>query len=111
MIDWDRIAELRTDVLGDDFGEVFALFLEEVEEVLFRLRDRPDINRFEEDFHFLKSSAVNLGFAEFAKLCGLAETTAANGSAASVDVGIIFESYDVSLKSFLTRAEEFGLAA
>ena len=111
MIDWDRIAELKNDVLCDDFAEVFVLFLEEVEEVLSRLRHAPQFATFEEDFHFLKGSAINLGFADFAELCAIAERAAANGAAMSVDVDRILDAYDVSIKTFMARADEFGLAA
>ncbi len=62
MIRWERVNELRDEVGADDFKEVVDLFLEEVEEVIERLRDSPDPTRFEEDFHFLKGSALNLGF-------------------------------------------------
>ena len=62
MIDWDRITELKTEILCEDFSEVFSLFLEEVEEVLSRLKTAPNRNAFEAEFHLLKGGAVNVGF-------------------------------------------------
>ena len=111
MIDWERVTELRTDVLGEDFAEVFMLFLEEVEEVLARLREAPDSSTFEEDFHFLKGSAVNVGFTELGHLCEAAEKAAAAGNGAMIDLAKVHSAFDVSLSAFMDRAHEFGLAA
>lgn len=111
MIDWHRVTELKTDVLGDDFAEVFLLFLEEVEEVLSRLRENTDLSKFEEDFHFLKGSAVNVGFTEFGELCQAAEKAASSGEAARIDVESVIAAYEASVSAFMDRAHEFGLAA
>lgn len=111
MIDWNRIYELKNDILCEDFAEVFALFLEEVEGVLARLRDAPDPHAFEEDFHFLKGSAVNVGFSEFADVCFAAERAAARGEALTIDVKQVLDAYSRSLGAFMDRAEEFGVAA
>jgi HPt (histidine-containing phosphotransfer) domain-containing protein len=111
MIDWDRVAELREEIGVEDFGEVVELFLDEVEAVLRRLRDDPRPAGFEEDFHFLKGSALNLGFAGFGALCYAAEKASAAGAAATVDVAGALECYDASKKAFFARAAEFGLAA
>jgi len=111
MIDWERVSELREEVGAEDFGEVVDLFLDEVEEVLRRLRDAPRVETFEEDFHFLKGSALNLGFADFGALCFAAEKAAAAGRGADVDVEAALESYDASKKVFFARAAELGLAA
>lgn len=111
MIDWDRVAELRDEVGPEDFGEVVELFLEEVEAVLARLRNDPRPATFEEDFHFLKGSALNLGFAEFGALCFSGEKAAAEGHAAAVDVAAALASYDASKAAFLARAPTLGLAA
>ena len=37
LISWDRVADLRSEIGEDDFAEVVALFLSEVEETLTRL--------------------------------------------------------------------------
>ena len=58
MIDWDRLKELRDEVGAEDFDEVVELFLDEVEGVMDRLRDSPDVDTLEEDLHFLKGSAL-----------------------------------------------------
>lgn len=111
MIDWERVAELRDEIGPGDFGEVVELFLEEVEAVLHRLRDDPQPAQYEEDFHFLKGSALNLGFGEFGALCFSAEKAAAAGRGDSVDVGGILAAYESSKAAFFARAAALGLAA
>ena len=73
MIDWKRVQELRSEIGEDDFGEVVALFLAEVEEVMARLATPQAAAQICQDLHFLKGSAVNLGFAAFGSLCQVGE--------------------------------------
>lgn len=81
MIDWDRVAQLREEVGQEDFAEVVDLFLEEVDEVTARLAAGEDPERLRDDLHFLKGSALNLGFAEFGRLCQEGERAAGKGEA------------------------------
>ncbi len=73
MINWDRVKELRREIGTEAFEEVIELFLDEVETGLAELRD--DMSAVERAalLHFLKGSALNLGFAVFAELCETAE--------------------------------------
>lgn len=103
MIDWDRVAELRDQVGAEDFAEVVDLFLEEVAEVIETLRTDPQANRLESDLHFLKGSALNLGFADFSEKCSNGERQAAEGNADQVDVGAILSSFDISRQLFCTE--------
>ena len=105
MINWQRVDELRDEIGPEDFLEVVELFLEEVQEVVDRLRDAPDPTRFEEDMHFLKGSAVNLGFQDFADLCAAGEKNAAAGQTALVDVAAVTGSYDASRAKFLAELD------
>jgi HPt (histidine-containing phosphotransfer) domain-containing protein len=73
MIDWDRVQALRDEVGADDFAEVVDLFLEEVDEALGGLTARLAPAALSAALHFLKGSALNLGFAEFARLCQIGE--------------------------------------
>ncbi len=100
MIDWDRVAELKSEIGEEDFAEIADMFILEVEEVIDRLRRTPDPATYEADLHFLKSSALNLGFAQLAALCQTGETQSAAGSAESVRLGEIFACYDASKTSF-----------
>lgn len=100
MINWDRVNELREEIGAEDFAEVVDLFLEEVEQVIEKLRDAPDVNTLGEDLHFLKGSALNLGFRSFSGLCQAGETASSEGAAGSVDLPEILMNYETSKKAF-----------
>lgn len=101
MIDWERVADLRAEVGEDDFREVVELFLEEVEEVIDRLEISPVAAKFEDDLHFLKGSALNLGFRHFSALCQIGEKLAASGRGDQVDIPAVLTSYRASKVMFL----------
>ena len=111
MIDWERVLELKNDILCEDFPEVFDLFLEEVKSVLTRLRSNPRPNSLEDEFHFLKGSAINVGFVEFADLCAQAEKAAAMGNGEAIEINAVLNAFDASLSTFMERKSELGLAA
>ena len=104
MIDWDRLNQLRTEVGEDDFDEVVALFLEEVDEVVARLAANPDPATYEADLHFLKGSALNLGFSDLAALCEAGERAAAAGRARDVRIAPVLDSYARSRRMFEAAA-------
>lgn len=106
MIDWKRLAELRDEVGADDFQEVVTLFLEEVDEVIARLRAAPDPGRFEADLHFLKGGALNLGFQKFSHQCQIGEAQAAGGDPGAVDLQAVLSAYDDSRTMFLGRLRD-----
>lgn len=66
MIDWIRVRELHEEVGNADFEEVATLFIEEVRGALDRLEALDDAA---EELHFLKGSALNLGFTALAGHC------------------------------------------
>lgn len=103
MINWDRVNELRDEVGIEDFCEVSAMFLEEVEDTMTRMIAVPDLSTMEEDMHFLKGSALNLGFAQFSDLCQIGETAAGNGQPETICLNDIFESYAASKAVFKKR--------
>lgn len=105
MIDWERVAQLREEVGPEDFGEVVELFLEEVDEAIRRLTQISVRDRLEEELHFLKGSALNLGFVRFGQLCQEGEKLAARGEEGAVDVGAILACYGVSRALFLDGAD------
>ena len=104
MIDWDRVDSLRSEIGAEDFKEVVALFLEEVEEVIDRLKTTPAPARYEADLHFLKGGALNLGFADLSDLCQKGESAAARGDTKSIEVGAVVALYLGSKQAFLARA-------
>ena len=77
MIDWDRVAELRDEIGEEDFAEVAELFLEEADEVVARISALDDLDSRQAALHFLKGSALNLGFSDLAQLCQRGEKAAA----------------------------------
>lgn len=105
MIDWTRVRELRDEVGAEDFDEVVELFIEEVDEVTARLRFTPEPTALEADFHFLKGSALSLGFEDFAALCQKGETASAQGRSGDVDLALIISSYEVSKSTFLSSIQ------
>lgn len=103
MIDWAQVNTLRDDVGKDDFTEIVEIFIDEVEGVIDRLRDAHDLTTLGDDLHFLKGSALNLGFSAFSDQCQLGESMAAGGKAAQVDVSAILLSYETSKALFVAR--------
>jgi histidine phosphotransfer protein HptB len=105
MIDWTRVSDLRSEIGDDSFAEVIDLFLEETDEVIARLAKGDSRISVGADLHFLKGSALNLGFSDLAALCQDGERRAATGDAHMVDMGRIVACYQASRQAF-----EGGLA-
>lgn len=101
LIDWKKVGELRSDVGPDDFDMVVELFLEEVEETISQLG--AESRSVESDLHFLKGSALNLGFSQFSDLCQSGESAAAAGDAACVDLDAVKTSFAASKEVFLNE--------
>jgi HPt (histidine-containing phosphotransfer) domain-containing protein len=104
------VAQLREEVGPDEFAEVVDLFLEEVEEVTGRLAASPQASALRDDLHFLKGSALNLGFERLGLMCQEAERLAARGEAAAVSVGPILACYEASRQSFLENLKQRQVA-
>ncbi|WP_311201454.1 Hpt domain-containing protein [Sulfitobacter sp. M368] len=103
MLDWDRISNLRNEVGPDDFGEVVDLFLEEADSVTLTLTAQAGDRNLEEALHFLKGSALTLGFCDLSDLCQISETLASKGRAHEIDLGPILVSYETSKSRFLAE--------
>ena len=110
MIDWNRVSELRDEVGADDFDEVVDLFLGEVECELAELSDPGDAAALESRLHFLKGSALNLGFSAFADLCQTGETAARNGAGDMIDLQGVNQCYQSSKAEFLAQLRQFAAA-
>jgi HPt (histidine-containing phosphotransfer) domain-containing protein len=104
MINWHRVNELKHEIGEDDFAEVAELFLEEFDEVICRLKSTPKPEQFEADMHFLKGSAMNLGFDALSHLCSTGEREAALGNFDAVPLSAVFETYETSKTDFLAAA-------
>jgi len=103
MIHWPRVNELREEVGAEDFDEVVELFLEEVEEVIGRFRQTPNRDHLEQDLHFLKGSALSLGFSSFSDLCQDGERKSALGQADHVNLSAIVEGFEQSKTQFIAQ--------
>ena len=101
MIDWQQVITLRDEVGADDFDEVIALFLQEVEEVTTRLSAGTPSYGLEQDLHFLKGSAMSLGFTAFCQACDVGERLAAGGQSDQVALPDILACYRSSKSQFL----------
>ena len=106
MIDWARVSELRDEVGAEDFDEVVELFLEEVDEAIAALHDLADLSELEPQCDFLKGSALNYGFRDFANLCQAGEAAAAAGQGADVDIATIVQSYAEVREVFINQSAE-----
>lgn len=101
MIDWDRVQNLRDEIGADAFGEVVELFLDEVDTEIEKLRQPDAGQNLEALLHFLKGSALNLGFADFAGLCHHGERAAATGQRDTIDLNAVLGCYARSKSEFL----------
>jgi len=100
MIDWTRVAELRDEIGPEDFDEVAELFLMEVEDTLAKLSGAAnDAPQMQELLHFLKGSALNLGFRAVSTLCNQGELDAANGDV-TIDIAALTSLYSRSRAEF-----------
>lgn len=101
MIDWKRISELREEIGEEDFNEVAEVFLEEVDEAVERLADATEPAQLAAELHFLKGSALNLGFSVMAELCQTGEAAANRGE--PVDFQPVVATYQASRAELMTK--------
>ena len=111
MIDWKRVEDLREEIGADGFAEVADMFLEEADEAVRTLVCGIAADAVEDQLHFLKGSALNLGLAELAALCQEGERRAATGQAASVDMARVESVYRLSRAQLLEGLVRSGHAA
>ncbi len=102
MIDWSRVKQLHDEVGEPEFGEVVETFLDEVQEVITRLRSDSDRAQIEENLHFLKGSALSLGFETLSQLCQDGEQQASAGRRMNVDIDAIIGTFNQTRALFLT---------
>jgi HPt (histidine-containing phosphotransfer) domain-containing protein len=100
MIDWNRVGDLRAEIGDDSFAEVVEIFLEEADEVAGRMPGLATPADQARALHFLKGSALNLGFEDLAHLCQEGERRAGQGN--MVQIPTILESYQASKAAFQT---------
>ena len=101
MIDWTRITELQDEIGKEDFADVVEIFLEEVSEVVDDLRTIKDRSNLEDQMHFLKGSALNLGFQAMSVHCQDGERMSASGQADEVNLDQVISCFEESRQVFL----------
>jgi HPt (histidine-containing phosphotransfer) domain-containing protein len=99
LIDWTRVRDLNDEIGEDAFVEVADLFLQEIGQAIDRLR-APSAPLLEQELHFVKGGALNLGFAALSTLCQAGEREAANGRGARVDLAAIRQCHADSQAEF-----------
>lgn len=110
MIDWARVHELRNEIGAEDFAEVVQLFLEETEKVVTALGEDTSARAIESGLHFLKGSALSLGFRDLAVLCQTGEKAAATGRSDAVDLGLVAIVYERSKAVFAAGQRDMNAA-
>lgn len=104
MIDWDRVAELREEVGEDSFAEVVALFIEEMDVATAELSPQAGGVELADALHFIKGSALNLGFDRLAALCDRGEQEALAGRQTAVDLAGLRDVYTRSRQHLVEAA-------
>ena len=104
MINWNQVHSLKQDVGDEDFDEVLALFFEEVEEAIRRLRQPVETARLADELHFLKGAAMNLGFQSLSDCCRSGEEAVQQGKADSIDPRQFEVIYASAKQCFLAEA-------
>jgi HPt (histidine-containing phosphotransfer) domain-containing protein len=105
MIDWTRVETLREEVGAEEFSEVVDLFLNEVDAALQKMKVETSIETLEADMHFLKGSALSLGFRQMSELCQAGETASAHGNQQAVNLTDLFDCYERSRVLFLCELD------
>lgn len=109
-VDWSRITELQQEVGEEAFTEIATVFLEEVDEVIGRLKSKPDPALLAQDMHFLKGCALNLGFSDMASHCQQVETSDSQRPADCQDLTAVILSYETSKAQFRVGLASGALA-
>jgi len=68
MLDLDQLETLRAEIGADGFAEVADLLVCEIADGITALGTQPTGADLSAQFHYLKGSALNLGFRDFAAL-------------------------------------------
>lgn len=79
MIDWQIANDLKQAIGADVFDEVIAVFFAEADDTLTRIMAATTAEDMQNELHFMKGSALNLGFSDMAQLCQRLELRAEAG--------------------------------
>ncbi len=108
MIDWDRIAELQSEIGDAGFVEVVELFLDDLNEAVAALKTTSDPVSYAETLHFLKGSAQNLGLSGVGTLCEREERSLRENERRAPDIGPILAALDVAQRELRGVGTKIG---
>jgi len=108
VIDWARVDQLRDEVGDEAFAEIAAMFVAEAEAAVSRLHDRMAAATLAAELHGLKGSALNLGFADLARLSAAGEAAAAAGHPQEVDLTAVKRAFADARAAFVARVPQAG---
>lgn len=108
LVDLARLEELVADIGEEALPEIMDMFVAEVEDSLAALRreERQAAGEIASEAHFIRGSALNLGFMALAEACGKVEKLAAAAPGTPVATARIAALFDRSRAELerLTRA-------
>ena len=110
MLDLPRIETLRHELGEVVFSEVASDFLMEVDGVMANIGHAGSAASLIEDLHFVRGSAMALGFTALALLCEVVERQAGENSL-SVDLAPLKLVYKMSVRQFGTLLKRHEVAA
>lgn len=108
MLNWTTIKKLHHDIDPEDFDEIVDIFLGEMETEIQALRKDDCTDTIGCRLHFLKGSALNMGFETFSKLCTVGEQGLATPSTSGIDTFEIEECYKKSKTQFLRQLDQLS---
>ncbi|MBT0957679.1 Hpt domain-containing protein [Alphaproteobacteria bacterium KMM 3653] len=94
MADWDQLKDLQEMLGTEDCLVLVDMFEAEAKPVLGQFHKGDTLNSPDQDLHFIKGSALNLGLNKLADACAELENTVATGAKVNAD----------SLKSIAAQA-------
>jgi len=106
-VDWDRMTSLRDDIGAEDFADILLMFVAEISEKLDGLTAN-DAAATEADFHFLRGSAANLGFAAMIIACERAEQACRTGQIPNVPA--VLRAFEDALQEARSQLPELAAA-
>ncbi|WP_439104690.1 Hpt domain-containing protein [Celeribacter marinus] len=109
MINTSTLKTLENEIGSEDFLEVAALFLVEMDDAIESLTRAQSASEIGATLHFLKGASLNLGLTDFAEICIAGERNAKSGNAEAIDRGAILNTYHSSQKALQDYLKNLGI--
>lgn len=111
IVDWARVRELHDEIGAEDFDDIAEMFLDEVAEAIENLAAAETAQNMEADLHFIKGSALNIGFASLATIAAEWEAKVRDNEANSVPVELVVKAHSDCVGEFTANRSEHLSAA